>query len=70
MLLFINKMLHRLIFNTCVVVWSFNKSRSFRSHTSYHHKSPHPSVKKGEGVGDPILNIKNFLKKNRYTFII
>ena len=55
MLLFINKMLDRLIFNTCVLVWSFNKSRSVRSHTSYRHKSPHPSVKKGEGVGDRTL---------------
>ena len=70
MLLFNNKILNRLIFSTCVLVPSFNKTRSLRSHTFYLHKSPHPSVDKGEGVGDRILNIKNFLKKNGYTFIM
>ena len=70
MLLFNNKIPDRLIFNTCVLVLSFNKTRSLRSHTSYRHKSPHPSVKKGDGVEDRILKTKNFLKKNGYTFTI
>lgn len=58
MLLFNNKILNRLIFNTCVLVSSFNKTRSLRSHTFYRHKSPHPSVDKGQGIGDRILTIK------------
>ena len=61
-------MLDRLIFNTCVLVWSFNKSRSLRSQTSYRNKSPHPSVNKGEGVGDRTLTIKNVLKKRLHFY--